>query len=277
MGLKPEQQQQQKERERKEAEKKQETKEDDVRQGVGPLGLFPGDKVRLKNLKSDTTMNGLIGSFTKLDHVDGEDRYTIELDSETHREPVSARIHNIEKAEKPRTNKRKAPEPKGKAKAEPAPKKAAPKAAAPTKRITGKAKAKASPKKAASAPKQERTRARVPAGQPAKTPTKPRRGRDNDEDDTFNEQNYRVCAHPCVEVKDAIAGNWRPVHIFESRVDGRIVIAYGNNEFEGLPPSKPYRIEGVAPGASGIFWSGKGGRLVDADGECIETRQRPKD
>ncbi|CAE7945865.1 Btbd1, partial [Symbiodinium sp. KB8] len=76
----------------------EEAKEDDVvRQGVGPLGLFPGDKVRLKGLKSDSTMNGVIGSFARLDSEGGEDRYTIELDVEKYSGPVSVRISNISK------------------------------------------------------------------------------------------------------------------------------------------------------------------------------------
>lgn len=227
----------------------------------GPLGLRPGDPVRLKRLQANQAMNGLIGYFVKIETEDDGGRYVVELGK---RGPVRVREINVEKvspsrrstrlataaaaeaaalAEEPEEPKTKTPASKAKAKAK----------SMSRRPLRGAAKAKSAVKK---------------TGNKVIKP-KPAGG-----GGVFDVNMYKICSEPTLEVQDEVSAKWRPCQLYQNVKDGRIVIWYGGGAYEGLPPSKPYRFKGLSKGGR-ILFDGKNGELLDGDGEKIPTRRRP--
>lgn len=238
--------------------------EEDAGAPAGPLGLRPGDPVRLKRLQANQNMNGLVGYFVKMETEADGGRYVVELGK---RGPVRVREHNVEKVAPPRRSSRLAQrrEEVAAAEAEAAEKAPALKKKQMRKTPANKVKFRARAKVVAKAKAIKKTG----------TATKPKPAGAAGSS-SFNVFDHRICSEPSLEVQDAIQGKWRPCHLYQSLRDGRIVIWYGGTEYEGLPPAKKYRFRNVTMGSSGfLMFAGRGGELLDGDGERIPTRRRP--
>eukprot|EP00933_Yihiella_yeosuensis_P055949 TRINITY_DN5492_c0_g3_i1.p1 TRINITY_DN5492_c0_g3~~TRINITY_DN5492_c0_g3_i1.p1 ORF type:complete len:343 (-),score=58.98 TRINITY_DN5492_c0_g3_i1:97-1125(-) len=93
---------------------------------------------------------------------------------------------------------------------------------------------------------------------------------------TFNVLDHVICSEPSCQVYDPDRKQWRSVQLYESLKDARIVVWYGGDMYEGLPPMKPYRLANVPKNSSGYqcFTGAAPGRLLDGDGEHIPTRAK---
>mmetsp|Transcript_46285 Transcript_46285/g.108437 ORF Transcript_46285/g.108437 Transcript_46285/m.108437 type:complete len:281 (+) Transcript_46285:63-905(+) len=223
----------------------------------GPLGLRPGDPVRLKKLQNDAKMNGLVGQFIKIEAEEDGGRYVVELEQggtvrvrEANVEKVVVPTRRSERLAQASQKTRKTPAPKrstrGKAKAEP------------------KAKEKAPVRKTGMKPKASAKSAAAPGAAKASSETPL----------MFVVSDFRVCSEPGLEVQDGNS-RWRPCHLYQSLKDGRIVIWYGGTEYEGLH-GNPYKLKGVPEvGGIGYIFRGQPGQLLDGDGARVPARRRP--
>lgn len=228
----------------------------------GPLGLRPGDPVRLKRLQANQAMNGLIGYFVKIETEEDGGRYVVELGK---RGPVRVREINVEKVSPSRRSTRLATAAAAEAVAA-----AEESEAVPKKKPTPAGKAKAKAKSTSRRPLRGAAKAKTAVKKTGKVvKPKPAGG-----GGVFDVNLYKICSEPTLEVQDEVSAKWRPCHLYQHVKDQRIVIWYGGGAYEGLPPSKPYRFKGLSKGGR-ILFDGKNGELMDGDGEKVPTRRRP--
>jgi len=206
-------------------------------------------------------MNGLVGLFVKIESEEDGGRYVVELGK---RGPVRVREINVEKVSPPsKRSTRLAGKLEGSATAE---------AETPATKNTKKSATPASKAKARRPPAFGRAKAKAKSG--VKKPGKiiaPKAATATGADPTvFVPNDHRIISDPAVEVKEEGTSKWRPCHVYKSLTDGRVVLWLGGQSYEGLPPSKPYRIKGLR----GTF-DGRNGQLLDGDGELVPTRRRP--
>ncbi|CAE8632924.1 unnamed protein product [Polarella glacialis] len=92
---------------------------------------------------------------------------------------------------------------------------------------------------------------------------------------SFDVLSHVICSQPSLQVMDNSRRCWRPAQLYQSlRADARIVIWYGGDEYEGLPPSLPYKLKDVQINSGGrpSFTGRAPGQLLDSDGEPVPTR-----
>ncbi|CAJ1381293.1 unnamed protein product [Effrenium voratum] len=214
---------------------------------VGPLGLRPGDPVRLKRLQANKSMNGLVGYFMKLETAEDGGRYVVELGK---RGPVRVREINVEKVGPTRRSERLAAREEA-ADQDPDPNDLdADPEAAPSKNKKRPAPAAKAASRAAKARPKAKTTVKKPShgsifpyhcsacrgltlifpGSFAKKTAAPKPGSLSRAPASFNVLDYRICSEPSLEVQDASQMKWRPCHLYQSLRDGRIVIWYGGSE-----------------------------------------------
>ncbi|CAJ1381291.1 unnamed protein product [Effrenium voratum] len=193
---------------------------------VGPLGLRPGDPVRLKRLQANKSMNGLVGYFMKLETAEDGGRYVVELGK---RGPVRVREINVEKVGPTRRSERLAAREEA-ADQDPDPNDLdADPEAAPSKNKKRPAPAAKAASRAAKARPKAKTTVKKPSSFAKKTAA-PKPGSLSRAPASFNVLDYRICSEPSLEVQDASQMKWRPCHLYQSLRDGRIVIWYGGSE-----------------------------------------------
>jgi len=263
-----EQQEEQQEEEEEEQEATEVAKDDSPTEEVEvpppvPLAdiLRDGDSVRLKGLQSDTSMNGRLGKFRRLENEQDGGRFLVDLGT---RGVVRVREANLEKVEPTRRSERLAKVKRAPAK----PAKRSEKTPKKADRVKAKAAPKAQPK---AAPKVTAVKkGSIKAARAAKEKTSGAAAAEKTSGQLFVVGDYRIRSDPSLEVQDS-SSKWRPCHIYENYKDRHIVIWYGGNEYEGLG-GKPYRLTGISPQA---IFKGQLGKLLDSDGERIPTRKRP--
>eukprot|EP00931_Biecheleriopsis_adriatica_P067991 TRINITY_DN42047_c0_g1_i1.p1 TRINITY_DN42047_c0_g1~~TRINITY_DN42047_c0_g1_i1.p1 ORF type:complete len:310 (+),score=76.98 TRINITY_DN42047_c0_g1_i1:91-1020(+) len=227
-----------------------------------------GDRVRLKGLQADVTMNGLLGYLISHDETDG--RWLVRLDGNLG--DVRVRESNIDPMSEHVSSTRSRP------------------SGPPVSRKSDRAAALSAKSAIEAAQEQEhlhehasdkRKQAAKPPASKAVTARAKATGNKRKyahsamhASCTFNMLDYRICSEPALQVWDSGKECWRPCHLYQSLVDSRIVIWYGADEYEGLPPSKPYKFSKVSKNAVGypVFTGRAPGELLDGDGESVPTR-----